>query len=72
MTLDKIKNTIKSNMGNKVEIVYNGTRNKIDNYKGVIKEVYNSIFIVELDCGLNKSFSYSDLLIGVVELKNIV
>ena len=67
--LNKIKNEIFNNIGNCVDITYNGSRNKIENYKGIITEVYNSLFIVKLDNDLKKSFSYSDVLIGIVNIK---
>jgi uncharacterized protein Veg len=69
MTIQKIKKYVKSIIGKKVKVVYNGSRNKTDNYVGVIKEVYDSVFILELDDNLKKSFSYSDILIGIVEIK---
>lgn len=67
--LNKIKREIENNIGKMVEIVYNGSRNKTEIYKGVINETYNSIFVVKLDNGLNKSFLYADLLIGTICIK---
>ena len=66
--ISKIKGNIKSNLGNDVRIVYNGSRNKKDEYIGVIKEVYNNIFIVKLDTDEIKSFSYFDVLTNTVEI----
>jgi len=45
MTIEKIKNNIDSKKGNNVKIIYNGSRNKKEEYEGIIKEVYNYIFI---------------------------
>jgi len=67
--LNKIKKDIFDNIGNEVEVIYKGSRNKIENYTGVITEVYSSLFIVKLSNGLKKSFSYVDLLTGVVGIK---
>ena len=67
--LDKIKNDIINSLGNKVKITYNGSRNKIEVYDGFIIEVYDSLFIVKLNNGLKKSFSYIDILTGVTEVK---
>jgi uncharacterized protein Veg len=69
MTIQKIKENIKSILGKRVEIIYNGSRNKVESYIGVIKEIYDYIFIVEVDDNLKKSFSYVDVLIGVVNIK---
>lgn len=66
--IKKIKNNIKDNMGNKVKIIYNGSRNKKEEYIGIIKEIYNNIFIVKLDTDEIKSFSYADVLTNTVEI----
>lgn len=67
--IDKIKMAIMDNIGKVVVVTYNGSRNKVENYKGIIKEVYNSFFIIKLDNGLNKSFLYADLLTGIIDIK---
>ena len=46
MTIEKIKNNIDSKKGNNVKVIYNGSRNKKEEYEGIIKEVYNYIFII--------------------------
>ena len=43
MTIKKIKENIENNLGNEVKIIYNGSRNKKEEYNGVIKEIYNYI-----------------------------
>lgn len=68
MTIDKIKNKIINNIGNKVKIVYNGSRNRVEEYSGVIVETYNYIFIVRLDTRETMSFSYTDVLTSCIEL----
>jgi len=68
MTIKKIKENIENNIGSDVKIVYKGSRNKKEEYSGVIKEVYNYIFIVKLDTDEIKSFSYSDVLTNTVEI----
>mgnify|MGYP002869284174 CR=1 FL=1 len=66
--IKKIKDNVLTNIGKKVKIVYNGSRNRKEQYKGVITEVYDFIFIVKLDSGGIKSYSYADVLIGSVEI----
>jgi len=66
--ITKIKNNINSNLGSSVKIIYNGSRNKKEEYDGIIKEVYNNIFIVKLENEEIKSFSYSDVLTKTVEI----
>ena len=66
--INKIKNNIKNNIGNRVKVLYNGSRNKKEDYDGIISEVYNNIFIVKLDTNEVKSFSYSDILTNTIEI----
>jgi len=66
--INKIKKNIEKNMGNEIKIIYNGSRNRKEEYLGVIREVYNNIFIVKLDTDEIKSFSYSDVLTNTVEI----
>ena len=68
MTIEKIKNKINNKIGNNVKVVYNGSRNKKEEYKGIIDEVYNCIFIVKTDCNKVKSISYRDVLTNTVEI----
>jgi len=67
MTIEKIKENINENLGNKVRVVFNSGRNKIEEFDAVIQESYNFIFIVKTG-NENKSFTYSDVLTRTVEL----
>ena len=67
MTIEKIKNYIDNNIGSNVKIVYNGSRNKREEYSGIISETYNFIFIISTK-GEKKSFSYCDVLTNTVEV----
>ena len=68
MTIEKIKSDINNQLGNNVNIVLNGSRNKKEHYKGKVVETYNYIFIVKLDNLKIKSFSYADVLTSTVNL----
>ena len=68
MTIEKIKNNIDNKLGDNVKIVYNGSRNKKEEYSGVITETYNHIFIVKLESDEVKSFSYRDVLTNTIEI----
>lgn len=68
MTIDKIKNDIDSKLGDNVKVVYNGSRNKKEEYSGVISETYNFIFIIKTNEEEKKSFSYRDVLTNTVEI----
>ena len=68
MTIDIIKNKIDKKIGNNVRVIYNGSRNRKEEYSGVIAETYNYIFIVKMDGNEKKSFSYSDVLTNTIEV----
>ena len=68
MTIEKIKNKIDDNINKKVVIKYNGSRNKKEEYSGIISETYNYIFIIKTDSDEVKSFSYRDVLTNTIEL----
>lgn len=67
--IDKIKNNILEKKDKVLRFRYNGSRNQIEEFQGIIIGVYNYIFTIRL---LNnneiKSFSYSDILIKKLEI----
>ncbi len=67
MTVYEIKKEIGANLGKEVSIKYNLGRNKYENYKVKIKELYDNVFLVENDLGV-KSFSYSDVVTHQVRI----
>ena len=68
MTIDIIKNKINNRVGYSVKVIYNGSRNKKEEYSGIITETYNCIFIVKMDKNEKKSFNYSDVLTNTIEV----
>ena len=68
MTIEKIKKLVKDNKGVEHLFRFHGTRNQVDEFKGVITAMYPVIFIVTLDEDQIRSFSYSDLLISNLEI----
>lgn len=68
MMLDKIKLFVRNNINKTICIRVNGSRNQVEEFSGKIIGAYNSIFIVrDYNLNRNKSFTYSDVLIGNVE-----
>ena len=63
--INKVKEDIKNKKGKKYHFRFNGSRNQIEEFDGVISEVYNYIFIIKIIGAKNnlKSFTYSDVLI---------
>ncbi len=68
--INKIKEEMETNIGKEVKVVFNGGRNKIEEFDATIIEVYSSIFIVKLDNAINelKSFTFADVLTKTVEI----
>ncbi len=69
--INKIREDIKNKKGKKYHFRFNGARNQIEEFEGIIVEIYNYIFIIKV---INqreelKSFTYSDVLIGNLEIK---
>lgn len=72
LNLNDIKSRVLDIKGKNVAISINRGRKKIDNYKGIIEEIYPSVFTVKIlnDCNLkNVTCSYSDVLCGDVKLE---
>ena len=69
MSVEKIKNFIDENKNQQINFRFNGSRNQIEEFSGKIINTYKSIFIIEVDGEpITKSFSYTDVLIGNLEL----
>ncbi len=68
--IEKIKENIKDHIGEEVRIVFNGARNRTEEYNAIITEMYNFIFVVKLKSDSNeiRSFTYSDILTQTVEI----
>lgn len=70
MTVEEVKNKLNKYVGKRVVIKYNLGRNKVENYKVIIKELYNNVFLVEMDDSIKqiKSFSYSDVITKTIHI----
>ena len=70
MNIEKVKNRIDMFKGTVKNFKFNGSRNQVEEFSGVIIDTYPSIFLVRLnDNNLVKSFSYSDVLIHKLIIK---
>ena len=74
MNIQKIKQFVSSNKGKTFAFKFKGARNQIDEFIGQIVESYNSVFIVKARGKVDriKSYSYNDVLINNLEIKEIV
>lgn len=68
MMVDKIKEELNNHLGKKITIKYNLGRNKYEKYDVTLKELYNHVFLVQLDNKIVKSFSYSDVISKTIKI----
>lgn len=70
MTIDYVRKELSNHLGKKATIKYHLGRNKYEKYEVTIKELYNHVFVVELESKYTmiKSFSYSDVLTKTVKI----
>ena len=70
--INKVKEDIINKKGMELNFRHNGSRNQIEEFKGIILNTYNYIFTIKVlsDKEEIKSFSYSDVLIKNLEIYN--
>ena len=67
MNIRNIKNYLRTKIGSNVVVVYYGSRNRKEIYRGILYKLYGNIFTIILSNNEIKSFSYIDIL-----TKNVV
>lgn len=65
--INKVKEDVLNKKGKIIKFRFNGARNQIEEFEGIINGVYNYIFTIKTLSKEIKSFSYSDVLIGNLE-----
>lgn len=68
MMLDKIKRNVEEKKGQELYFRFNGSRNQIEEFKGVVNATYPAVFTIMVDNYGVRSFSYSDLLTNNLEI----
>ncbi len=70
--INKIKEDIENKKGKLLKFRFNGARNQIEEFDGIIVETYNYIFTINTNDTKEelKSFTYSDVLIDNLEIYN--
>ena len=70
MNISKIKEKIENKKGETIHFRYNGARNQIEEFDGIIESTYKAIFTIRLKNEKNeiKTFTYSDVLTQNIEL----
>ncbi|MEI3529596.1 MAG: Veg family protein [Bacilli bacterium] len=70
-TVEQVKKELNSHVGETVTIKCNMGRNKYEKYHVRIKELYNYVFLVEVQGNIysqTKSFSYSDVITKTIKI----
>lgn len=68
MMIDNIKKVVEKNQGVKCSFRFHGSRNQVDEFHGVIVDLYPAIFTIETENNKIKTFSYSDILTQSLEI----
>ena len=68
MNIKSIKNYLKTKIGFNIVVIYYGSRNRKEIYKGVLCKLYGNIFTIKLLNGEIRSFSYIDILTKTVQI----
>lgn len=68
MMIDNIKKVVKENQGVECSFRFHGARNQVDEFHGVIVDLYPAIFTIETENNKIKTFSYSDILTQSLEI----
>lgn len=70
LNISHVKEELNHHVGDVVMLDYNLGRNKYESYEVIIKELYNNIFIVQMNDQkkIVKSFSYSDIITKTIKI----
>ena len=68
MNKKSIKRYLSTKIGEKIIVIYYGSRNRKERYEGKIVRAYDNIFIIQLPNYEIKSFTYVDILIKTVRI----
>ncbi len=70
MMLDKIRTEIEQNKGKLISFRFNGARNQIEVFDGMIVNTYKYVFLVKVNNASQsiRSYTYTDILIDNLEI----
>ena len=66
--IGQVRGKLNDYIGEEVTIKYNLGRNKYEKYKVIIKELYENVFLVELNNNCKKSFTYTDVITKTIKI----
>lgn len=69
MNVDIVRNNIEQMKGQNHNFRFNGNRNQIEEFNGIVKDCYSAIFIIESKEDMKiRSFSYNDIITSSLEI----
>ena len=66
--IGEVRSKLNDYVGQKVTIKYNLGRNKYEKYHVTIKELYENVFLFELNNNAKKSFTYTDIITKTIKI----
>ena len=70
ITLQDIKQHLLKLKGLNVNVISNRGRNKIEEFSGVLENIYPAVFTIKVEENC-KTYSYSDILCGNVKINSL-
>lgn len=68
MNIRSIKKYLMTRIGCNIVVLYYGSRNRKEIYRGILLKVYSNVFTIKLSNGDIKSFSYIDILTKTIQI----
>ena len=68
MNLAAARREVKELLGKRKKFLYRGSRNQNEIFNGFVVKCFSSIFLIQTDEGIVKSFSYNDFIINNIKI----
>ena len=68
MNIRMLKCYLTTKIGNKIVVVYYGSRNRRVRYVGFLYKIYDNVFTIKLYSGEVKSFMYIDIITKTIRI----
>ena len=68
MNINTIKKYLNTKVGSNILVIYYGSRNKKEIYRGILLKLYRNVFVIKLYNNDVKSFSYKDILTKTIQI----
>ncbi len=71
MNIDIIRSKIENIKGKKYSFRFNGNRNQVEEFNGIITNTYPSIFVIHSSEDKVRTFSYNDIITSSLEIMDV-